>query len=96
MKKHVVVTQVMTVELDESKFTPEFQRDFSASIFEVDGLDEHVAHLAQLGARGVIEGTLPGEFVEGYGRLDEMGIRVSPVRGGTDTAILNNGYPGEQ
>lgn len=72
--KTVAVTQFVLVTVDADAFTPEFMEDFPRHFYPFDTLDEHIEHIAQLAARGLIDGTNP--FIEGYGRAEEMGIRV--------------------
>ena len=69
---YTVETQV-TVEVDESKFTPEWMGDFNKTFYHKEDIDAHKEHLAEMFATGMIEGR-PSEFVEGYGVLSEMGI----------------------
>lgn len=76
MKRTVEVLQAVVVTVDETKFTLEFMEEFRASFFEFEDIDEHVEHLAQLYARGLIDG-YPDEFVEGYGLLGDFGITFS-------------------
>lgn len=71
--KTVEVTFHVEVEMDESRFTPEFMADFNETIFPCDSLDEHACHLAQMAVRGV----LSDKFTEGYGRLADMGIKTT-------------------
>jgi hypothetical protein len=73
VKREIDVTQTVTVELDESRFTPEFMEEFRRYFYEFDTIDEHFDHLAQLAARGVIETPC---FIEGYGKSENMGIVV--------------------
>jgi len=55
MKKfRVEVTLVMDVELDELKLNDEFNKEFSEYMWNVDCLEDHAEHLAQMGARGLI------------------------------------------
>ena len=68
--KKVLVSQVVTVTVDETKFTPEFYAEFRASMYPFDSLDEHIEHLAQLHARGIADG--PNDFIEGYGRISHV------------------------
>ena len=72
------VTQVITVEVDESKFTPQFLKEFREQIYELDTLDDHLEFLAEKYATGRIQGHAH-EFVEGYGRLGDMGILLGEV-----------------
>lgn len=73
MKKTYTVETIVTVEVDESKFTPEFLHSFSSAITPLDDVDEHMGSLAEAFAIGQISG-YPKEFVEGYGELESMGI----------------------
>lgn len=71
--KVVAVTQYIEVTIDETKFNAEFFAQFNASIFDAgDNLDEHFTHLAQLNARGIYDN---GDFIEGYGPSEDMGIK---------------------
>lgn len=76
MKRQVIVTQVVEVEIDETKFTPDFMAEFDRTIFAAD-LDRHFEHLAQLHARGIFD-EFTG-FIEGYGPPAEMGIKAKVV-----------------
>lgn len=78
MKFNINVVQEVEVTLDESKFTPEFMDEFRASFFDFDTIEDHAKHIAQLYARGVVEGD---DFIEGYGRPSEMGIRANALGG---------------
>jgi hypothetical protein len=75
MKKyHITIETEVTVELDETKFTPDFMRDFSESMYETDDLVGHAKRLAEWRANGVIESD--ADFQEGYGKLTDMGIKT--------------------
>lgn len=87
MKKHVTVSQQVEVEIDETKFTPEFLAEFRSSFYQFDTVDEHVGHLAQLYARGLIA-DFGDPFIEGYGHQSEMGIRLCEVRHSLETEIV--------
>lgn len=74
--KVVAVTQYIKVTIDETKFDEEFFSQFNASIFDADDdLDEHFKHLAQLAARGIAS-EYSDEFIEGYGPVKDMGIKL--------------------
>lgn len=76
MKKTILVTQSVNVEVDESKFTQEFFDDFNRHFYNFgNDIDKHIEHLAQLFARG-IAGPF-STFIEGYGEPEEMGIVFS-------------------
>lgn len=79
MKYRVAVTQFVEVELDESKFDDKFMEEFRASFYEFDDIIEHVEHIAQLQARGVIDLERTPEFIGGYGPSNEMGIKARNV-----------------
>lgn len=78
---HVTVTQIVAVTLDESKFTPEFMNEFRQQITNFTTMQQHAEHLGQLYARGVAAN---GDFIEGYGPSDDMGIRFNDVMLDTD------------
>lgn len=82
MRKRVQVVMTFDIEIDESKFTPEFFAQFDAAISPFgDDLNEHFEHLAQLFARGIVNGD---SFIEGYGPASELGIRFISPRGHRD------------
>ena len=82
IKKTVIVTQEVEVEVDETLLNDSFMRDFRSYMFDLD-FKGHIEHLAQLAARGLIQSK--GEFVEGYGKICDMGISVRV--GDTETEI---------
>lgn len=80
MKKVVTVIQNIEVEVDETKFTPQFMEEFRSYMFShFDTLDDHIRHIAQLHARGVIDASSSGEFIEGYGPIEEFGIKAQSI-----------------
>lgn len=82
IKRTVIVKSYVEVEIDEAKFDEEFMNGFNESIFEAD-IDEHFKHLAQLFARHVIYSD--DQFVEGYGHIDKMGIKLNVLDVDTET-----------
>jgi len=74
MKFTVEVSIEIEVEVDESKFDKEFMDAFKSCFYNFNSIEDHVEHLAQLRARGLISDFKP--FVEGYGELESMGIRI--------------------
>jgi hypothetical protein len=73
MKKYtVVVTQEIEVTVDETKFDKEFMTEFRESMYNFYTIEDHMAHLAQLYARGIIDDF--NNVAEGYGSLKDMGI----------------------
>jgi hypothetical protein len=84
-KRKVQVTQIIEVEMDDAKFDADFMAEFTSSFYPYDTLEEHAEHLGQLYARGVAV-DLPGEFIEGYGPADQMGIKFHHV--GQETEII--------
>lgn len=84
--KEVVVTQTVRVTVDDTKFTPEFFAEFARLFYEYDTLDQHIQHLAQLHARGLAD---DGNFIEGYGPAQDMGIRLDVVPHLTDAEIID-------
>lgn len=75
-KKTVRVIQEIEVDLDETKFTPEFMAEFRESFYPFTTLDEHRCHLAQIFARGIGDGA---SFIEGYGPAKGMGISFRQI-----------------
>lgn len=73
----VEVAQVVTVELDETKFDEAFLAEFRKHFYRFDDIDEHAKHIAQLEARGLISDWKP--FIEGYGPAEDMGIKTAAV-----------------
>lgn len=77
-KRIVRVTQLIEVATDDAAFDADFFAEFNGSIFQTDTVDDHAEHLAQLFARGIIDGTAD-EFIEGYGPAKDMGIEFRRV-----------------
>lgn len=77
-KFKVIVEQEVTVELDETKFDDAFMQEFRESFYSFFEISDHVEHIAQLQARGVIDAdSYSGEFIEGYGPSKDMGIKAN-------------------
>jgi hypothetical protein len=87
MTRVVQVTMDVEVTVDEGKFTPEFMQEFRESFYRFVNVEDHISHLAQLTARGEMVGW-PDEFVEGYGRLEEMGIKARIVPRSLATEVV--------
>lgn len=83
MKKQVAFTQVVEVEVDETKFTPEWLADWRKTFYNFTSVDQHIEHIAQLEARDILN----PKFTEGYGPLVEMGIKAKVIDQTND--ILN-------
>lgn len=78
----VEVTQVVKVQIDDEKINEDFNRVFSSYMWDVNCIEDHVKHLAQMEARGLID---CDGYVEGYGRLPEIGcasraLKVSHIK----------------
>jgi hypothetical protein len=77
MKTHdVEVRHVVRVSVDETKFTPDFMREFRQNMYNFTSISDHVEHLAQLYARGLYD---EHSFIEGYGPAEDFGIRFKIV-----------------
>ncbi len=74
MTKTLRVNQEIKITVDESKFTPEFNKSFSEVFHLKENTDDHIKYIAELYGRGVI--TSDREFVEGYGILRDFGIFI--------------------
>lgn len=73
----VEVTQTVQVTLEQPDiFTEEFNQDFSDIFWEVSSDEDHIEHIAQMEARGLVG---YDTFVEGYGKLTDLGIKVEVV-----------------
>lgn len=75
----VIIEKEIEVMVDESKFDETFLREFRESFYPLHTVWEHIHHLAQLKARGLIDNWSPhedGVFIEGYGRVKTMGIKL--------------------
>lgn len=70
--KNVTVHITVKVKIDESKFDEKFMEEFRESFYPFYDLDDHYKHLAQLYARGISDN---GDFIEGYGPAEDMGIK---------------------
>ena len=82
MKRTVYVTIAVEVEIDETKFTPEWMAEFRQYFYDFHEHEDHIKHLAQLSARemigycGDVGGNASGDFIEGYGESDALGIVI--------------------
>lgn len=78
---YVRVKQLVKVDLDETKFTPEFMAQFAGSISDFDCIEQHAEHIGQLAAREVHSFSPYNrkEFVEGYGPIGDFGIVAEVV-----------------
>lgn len=73
--KHTVEVLVcVEVEVDEAAFTPEYMAAFRDCFYNFDSIEDHVRHIASAKVDGIIDEG--GGFLEGYGDLADMGIRV--------------------
>jgi methenyltetrahydromethanopterin cyclohydrolase len=74
--KDIVVQQTVRVHYDEKMFSDHFMTDFRRYMYDFHDVDEHLKHLAQVYARGLHSNS---SFVEGYGSLKEVGIRMEEI-----------------
>lgn len=90
--RDIEVRQTVRVTVDETKFTPEFLAEFHGSFFRIDTVEEHLMHIAQLIARGVVEiGETQSEFIEGYGRARDFGISGRAISCSEDIVVEDDG-----
>jgi len=75
----VTVTQTIEIELDEAKFDGAFMTEFRKYHYPFFDLKDHAEHIAQLQARGIIDVERTVDFIEGYGRSEEMGIKARVI-----------------
>lgn len=73
----VEITRIVSVTIDETKFTDEFLEEFSNYISsDIDDIDSHVEHLAWSFAMGRVD---HDQFIEGYGPAKDFGIKFREV-----------------
>lgn len=85
----VEVTRVVRVSLDETQFTPEFMAEFRENFFDLDTIEGHAAHLAQLHARGMADNF---DYIEGYSAAPITGITFEDVAAWmTDASLVEPG-----
>lgn len=72
-RKTFRVEQEVTVEVDETAFTPEFLEEFRASFYPFETVTDHMEFLARLYVQGMV-GPL-SSFIEGYGDPKPFGIK---------------------
>lgn len=76
----VTSTHFWVVEIDLNKFDETFMQEFRESFFQFDTFEEHVEHITQLQARGIIDLIAePNTFIEGYGPAQDMGISIKLI-----------------
>jgi hypothetical protein len=75
MKRKVEVTFLVEVEVDETKFTPEWITDWQKVFYPFNSVEDHIEHIAQMEARDILN----PKFTEGYGPLADMGIKASVI-----------------
>lgn len=74
----IEVTQTIDVTLDETKFTPEFMKEYRESFYDYTTIEQHAKHLAFLEASGMV--SHGSAFIEGYGPMSDMGIKLVTQR----------------
>lgn len=72
MEKYVKVISTVKVIVDETKFTPQFLKEFRECFCDLQTIDEHIQRLAKL----KVGGHCDQDFVEGYGSQEDMGISL--------------------
>jgi len=70
MKKYVNVISPVKVMADETKFTPQFLKEFRKCFCDWKIIDEHIQRLANLKVGGYCD----QDFVDGYGSQEDMGL----------------------
>jgi len=75
MERLVEVRFTVRVTTDDEKFTDTWMEEFRQSFYPFFTVEDHAEHIAQLEARDLLE----RKFTEGYGPLDDMGIKAETV-----------------
>ena len=70
----ITVSHLVEVDLDESKFTPDFMSEFRENFYPFLSIEDHANHIAQLKVRELL---MP--FIEGYGPALDFGIDAEIV-----------------
>lgn len=78
----------VSVEIDETKFDEAFMAEFRKSFFQFDTVQEHVEHIAQLEARGLLQ-----DFTEGYGPIKDFGIKADTLDWFVEDVVRSEGQP---
>lgn len=83
MKKvfEVEITKIVEVEVDESIFTPEFNKSFSRHFYDIYCPSEHLENLAKQYAR---DNFMSNGSPEGYPSAQEMGLKIRLIEDWTD------------
>ena len=79
IEKRYIVTmkRVVKVSVDKRILNDEFIEKFRNECFELDGVEEHMKYLAQKCAMVNADNAgTKNVFIDGYGNLKEIGIRV--------------------
>lgn len=84
--KTLDVTITVEVTIDETKFTSKFMEEFNRHFFQAD-IDEHFKNIAHGEAMGLISGFGENRFLEGYGKLSDMGISTVVVDEEVEPAV---------
>lgn len=71
--KEIRVTQSVCVTVDVEAFTEAFLAEFRESLYPFQDVADHMDHLAQLYARGLVNEFT--DFIEGYGNPADFGIK---------------------
>jgi hypothetical protein len=78
MAKYTVdISQRLYVEIDETKFTPEWLADFRKTFYKLNDITAHVEFLAKLEARGMIHTQDQDCFIEGYGQASDFKLKIT-------------------
>lgn len=69
-------TQELEIEIDDEKLTEEFMDEFKEYFYDFDTIEEHVEHIGQIYARSAYSTKDGKPFIEGYGTLDCLGVKI--------------------
>lgn len=81
MDKYNIIHYV-DIDVDESKFTPEFLKSFSECFYDFETIEDHKRHLARLFVNGIIHEN--STFIEGYGDPSDFGIKLKLIDYGVE------------
>lgn len=84
----IEVTQMVEIELDETKFDDAFMAEYAGYITALDTIKEHAENLAWVHATGREDLESHNCFIDGYGPAKDMGIKARVID--TETEVISH------
>jgi hypothetical protein len=89
-RARIKVSQVIEVYYDPEKFSEEWMKDFRSYMYDFYDVEDHLEHLAQMYARGLIHDVSSMQEAEGYGNLLAMRTQIHDDPFMLETEILDD------